>query len=117
MPGSWVAVTGATGFIGHVLLKSLIGKGWKVKALTRFPQTSDKAVQWIEGDLDNPDALGHLVKDTFAVIHCAGQVRGSSFQEFIHTNVTGTRNLVQASLEQEPPSRFLFISSLAARQP
>lgn len=117
MPGSWVAVTGATGFIGRVLLKSLIGRGWKVKALTRFPQTSDKAVQWIDGDLDNLDALGYLVKNTFAVIHCAGQVRGSSLQEFIHTNVTGTENLVHASLEQEPPSRFLFISSLAARQP
>ena len=117
MPRSWVAVTGATGFIGRVLLQSLMKEGWKVKALTRLPPANEKTLRWIEGDLDDLDALRYLVKDTFAVIHCAGQVRGSSFQEFIHTNVIGTDNLVHASLEQKTPPRFLFISSLAARQP
>ncbi|HEV7930469.1 MAG TPA: NAD-dependent epimerase/dehydratase family protein, partial [Nitrosospira sp.] len=117
MSGSWVAVTGATGFIGRALLQSLIEQGWKIKALTRYPQADDESTQWIEGDLDNSDALSRLVKDVFAVVHCAGQVKGRSLEDFIHTNVEGTRNLLQASTQQTTPPRFLLISSLAARHP
>ena len=117
MSGSWVAVTGATGFIGQALLQSLIKKGWRVKALTRHPRADDEFTQWIEGDLDNHQALRSLVKGVSAVVHCAGQVRGSSLEDFVHTNVNGTDNLVCASIEQSLPPRFLLISSLAARQP
>jgi nucleoside-diphosphate-sugar epimerase len=117
MSGSWVAVTGATGFIGSVLLQSLIKEGWKIKALARQPRADDEFTQWIEGDLDNLDALRSLVKNVSAVVHCAGRVRGSSLDDFISTNVTGTHNLVRASIQQASPPRFLLISSLAARQP
>ena len=117
MSRSLVAVTGATGFIGSVLLRSLVNGGWKVRALTRSPRVDDEFTQWIEGDLDNLDALRSLVKDVSAVVHCAGQVRGSSLEDFVHTNVEGTGNLVRASIQQSPPPRFLLISSLAARQP
>jgi len=117
MSGSWVAVTGATGFIGSVLLKSLIKGGWKVRALTRSPRSDDEFTQWVEGDLDNLSALRSLVKDVSAVVHCAGRVRGSSLEDFVHANVEGTANLVRASIQQSSPPRFLLISSLAARQP
>ena len=117
MSGSLVAITGATGFIGSMLLKSLIKEGWKVRALTRSPRVDDEFTQWIEGDLDNLDALRSLVKDVCAVVHCAGQVRGSSLEDFVHSNVEGTANLVRASIQQASPPRFLLISSLAARQP
>lgn len=117
MSSSLVAVTGATGFIGSVLLKSLIKKGWKVRALTRSPRVDDEFTQWIEGDLDNLSALRSLVKGASAVVHCAGQVRGSALEDFVHSNVEGTGNLVRASIQQISPPRFLLISSLAARQP
>lgn len=116
MPES-VAVTGATGFIGGALVRALLEEGWNVRALTRRPQADDESMQWIEGDLDNPDALRDLVKDVSAVVHCAGQVRGRSLKDFAHTNVEGTGNLLRASMQQNLPPRFLFISSLAARQP
>ena len=86
MSGSTVAVTGATGFIGKLLVQSLIKDGWKVRALTRTPRVSDEFTQWITGDLDDPVALQSLVKDVSAVVHCAGVVRGSSLKEFTHTN-------------------------------
>ena len=69
MSGSLVAVTGATGFIGSMLLRSLIKEGWKVRALTRSPRVGDEFTQWIEGDLDDLDALRSLVKDVSAVVH------------------------------------------------
>ena len=69
MSGSLVAVTGATGFIGRVLLQRLIKEGWKVRALTRHYQPDNETTQWIKGDLDDLVALQALVKDASAVVH------------------------------------------------
>ncbi len=113
-----VAVTGATGFIGNVLVQRLVQDGWTVRALTRLHRLSDnESIQWIQGDLDNLTALHHLVNDVAFVIHCAATVRGSSFQEFAHTNIEGTENILCAIARQKQSPRFLLISSLAARQP
>jgi len=114
-----VAVTGATGFIGRVLLNKLIDKDWKIRALAR--QTSapflHPAVEWIAGDLNCVDALRELVSGTDAVVHCAGAVKGKSWDSFLSSNVIGTKNLLQAVAKTSSCSRLLYISSLAARQP
>lgn len=113
-----VAVTGATGFIGGVLVQRLIQSGWNVRALTRTKHSSSQeSMQWIQGDLDNLKALHHLVDDAAFVIHCAATVRGASFREFSHINITGTQNLLRAIAQQKQSPQFLLISSLAARQP
>ncbi|MCB1984767.1 MAG: SDR family NAD(P)-dependent oxidoreductase [Burkholderiales bacterium] len=113
-----VAVTGATGFIGHRLINRLVSQGWNVKALTRKKQAVSKSIEWVQGDLSNQPALNALVQDVSVIIHCAGAVRGSSIDEFVHTNVKGTKNLLNALVKQQAGSpRFLHISSLAARQP
>ena len=117
MSGLTVAVTGATGFIGRVLLQALVKDGCKVRALTRSPQTGSGSITWIQGDLNDPISLESLVRGVSAVVHCAGQVRGSSLDEFTRTNVEGTANLMKASTKQNSAPRFLLISSLAARQP
>mgnify|MGYP003674125837 CR=1 FL=1 len=116
MPKS-VAVTGATGFIGHVILCKLVENGWTIRALTRCPRINNESIQWIQGDLDDLNALHELVKNVSAVVHCAGVVKGRTLDEFVHTNVEGTKNLVLAITEQKLKPRFLLISSLAARQP
>ena len=112
-----VALTGASGFIGSAILQKLVECKYKVRALGRKPQQDTESVNWIQGDLSNTAALRELVKDVFAIIHCAGQVRGSSLEAFTKTNVDGTKNLLSAALDQGARPRFLFISSLAARQP
>ncbi len=116
MPGL-VALTGASGFIGRVILQKLVNCGYKVRALVRKPQPDTESVHWIQGDLsNNTAALRTLVQDAFAIIHCAGRVRGNSLETFIQTNVEGTRNLVRVATDQAIKPRFLLISSLAARQ-
>lgn len=113
-----VAITGATGFIGYRLINKLLNEGWNVKALTRKKQASSESLEWIQGDLSDQSALNALAQDVSAIIHCAGAVRGSSFDEFVHTNATGTKNLLNAlTKKQGRLPRFLHISSLAARQP
>jgi len=112
-----IAFTGATGFIGTSLLKELRSLDLKVRALTRRPRSDDGNIEWITGDLHDLESLKLLVKDVRVVIHCAGVVRGHSWDEFFHTNVDGTANLIGLLTELKPHPRLLFISSLAARQP
>lgn len=116
MPGP-VALTGATGFIGTALLERLAAAGFEIRALTRLPRPPGKTIRWIPGDLDDVRALRELVRDTTAIIHCAGVVRGASRAAFTRVNTTGTANLIDAAVAQDPPPRFLLISSLAAREP
>lgn len=113
-----VAVTGATGFIGRVLLDTLLENKWKVRALTRRSFSVEREnLEWIQGDLDSYAPLHELVTGASAVIHCAGAVRGSSLESFLHHNVAGTGNLLRAAIKVRSRPRFLFISSLAAREP
>lgn len=113
-----VAVTGATGFIGSVLIQRLIHTGWTVRALARTVHSPNtEKVQWIRGDLSSVSALHQLVEDATHVVHCAATVRGNSFQDFAQTNIAGTENLLSAIEQQRSHPRFLLVSSLAARQP
>ncbi len=112
-----VAITGATGFIGKTLLQKLSESNWKIRALTRSNQFDHPSIQWIHGDLHNFDALHQLIDGVEHVIHCAATVKGGTFEEFWHTNVQGTQNIVDLSLEQRPTPRLLLISSLAAKLP
>ncbi len=117
-----VALTGATGFVGSVLLPSLREAGWGVRCLRR-PRSGRSAlssgggVEWIEGSLEDLGSLRGLVDGVDAVVHCAGAVRGASWEDFRQVNVDGLRRLVEATVEQLGPPRFLLVSSLAAREP
>jgi nucleoside-diphosphate-sugar epimerase len=116
-----IALTGATGFIGRTLALRLISSGWQIRGLVRpSSQGSSKvevAIQWIQGDLGDPDSLRHLVSGVDAILHCAGAVRGASQEHFNSVNVDGVARLVQVAREQHQLPRFLLMSSLAAREP
>lgn len=112
-----VALTGATGFIGRTILSSLSDRGIPVRALCRQPQTSTVSTTWIQGHLGSERALNSLLEGASVVIHCAGNVRGKSLEEFTDVNTTGTKSLLSACSQQNRQLRFLFFSSLAAREP
>jgi len=115
-----VALTGATGFIGGVLLKHLSDHGFRVKALYRpssfSPPNPTNSVEWLAGDLDDAESLRVLVTDVDIVVHCAGAVRGTTLEQFKKINTAGVERLLEVAVEQKV-SRFLLMSSLAAREP
>ena len=116
-----VAVTGATGFIGQTICRLLHADGWRVRALVRS-QGGDRALRGVvdervSGDLEDSAALDSLVAGSFAVVHCAGAVRGATQQAFDCVNVAGLENLVNAVAGMTHPPRLLCLSSLAAREP
>ena len=116
-----IALTGATGFIGRTLARRLTSTGWQIRGLVRSSSQSlpqiEIAIQWMEGDLGDPDSLRRLVSGVDAIVHCAGAVRGASQAHFDRVNVDGVARLVQAATEQHQLPRFLLMSSLAAREP
>ena len=116
-----IALTGATGFIGSALVHRLHAAHWQIRALARPTSKRDHlagmGIQWVEGDLDDPESLGRLVRNVYAVVHCAGAVRGASSAHFFNVNSHGVAGLVEAARKENPKPRFLLISSLAAREP
>ncbi|UTW56620.1 NAD(P)-dependent oxidoreductase [Kordiimonas sp. SCSIO 12610] len=111
-----IALTGATGFLGRHLLEQYVSAGHKVKALTRSPKTSSETIEWVDGTLEDDQALETLCKGADIVVHCAGLTKALNRNEFFDVNLGGTKNLLKAA-KNSTIKRFLLISSLAAREP
>ncbi len=111
-----IALTGGTGFVGGALIDQALAAGHEVRALARKVQAPRDSVTWVAGDLANEDALAELVMGAQAVIHVAGLVNAPSPAAFDAANVEGTRTVLNAALAAGV-ERFVFVSSLSAREP
>ena len=108
-----IAVTGGTGHLGVNLIKELLRQGYKVCALIRqdsSPFVHDN-LTWIQGDLEDLQALTKLVENCQAIIHSASVISlGEKNQDLVfRVNVTGTENLIKIC--EKTPIRFIYISS------
>ena len=112
-------VTGATGFIGHHLVKRLIGQGVTVRALVVEPTEIERlradGVEVCFGDIGDPIDLVPDLKDVDIVIHCAGAAparMGLLSEQAWAINVDGTERLLAAS-KAVGVRRFVFLSTSA----
>lgn len=124
-----VALTGATGFIGSFLLRRLVQKGCRLRLLLRRPEAwrslaetlpsvpEEGAVEVIAGGLEDKTALKDLISGTTAVIHCAGLIKARDAGEFHRINADATESLVELAGHSGSVERFIYVSSLAAREP
>lgn len=112
-----VALTGGSGFIGQHIIKCLIANGHSVNLLVNKTQIKpDPSITVIQGHLGNASALEELIKDTDAVIHCAGLTTARTNHDFYRINTGGTEALARIAARANI-KKFLLLSSLAARQP
>jgi dihydroflavonol-4-reductase len=117
-----VFVTGANGFVGSHLVRSLTAAGHRIRALVRPSANrsliADLPIEWVAGDLDDRDALRSGCNGVDWVVHVAGRVKAPDRETFFHANVTGTRNLLESAAEASADlERFVYVSSLAAGGP
>ena len=91
-------------------------RGHRVRALTRRPQEPREGVDWIDGSLEDRDALERLVTASDAVIHVAGIISAPDAAGFETGNVAGTLAMLAAATAAGT-QRFVHVSSLAAREP
>ncbi len=113
---SVLAITGGTGFVGSRLIALAVEAGHQVRALTRREQAEREHITWIPGDLQDKPALARLAGGADAVIHVAGVVNAPDRAGFALGNIEGTANMIAAT-EGVGVTRFVHVSSLAAREP
>jgi nucleoside-diphosphate-sugar epimerase len=115
-----VCVTGATGFIGGALVRRLLNDGVSVRALARPSRRADalaNRVELIRGDLGDSQAVERAVSGVDVVYHAAAKVEGPwTREQFMDTNVEGTRRLFQACKRQNTP-HVVYLSSIAVYGP
>lgn len=117
-----ILITGATGFVGAYILRSLIQQGYThIRAIHRSPldrlMQSDAftGVEWIQAELEDYFALEDALSGVHTVIHCAAIVsfHAKDKEQLFKVNQQGTKYMVNAALHQGV-QRFLHLSSVAA---
>lgn len=113
-----ILVTGASGYIGGHLAKTLIGSGRQVRLLVRDSQRLTgplrASAEVIQGDLECPETLAAAASDVELVYHCAANVATwGNWQSYYQANVIGLENLLQAVLAgNKHLPRFIHISTV-----
>ena len=111
-------VTGATGFIGSRVLRRLIEKGAKVRALVRKESNLENIeglpVEIVYGDLRNYSSLLNALDGCNFLFHVAADYRlwVPNPENMYRTNVDGTVNIMKAALEKGI-KRIVYTSSVA----
>lgn len=115
-----VFVTGATGFIGHALVRVLRARGWDVTALVRRPDSAEaRAIAALgatlaRGDVTDPDSMRAPMSGADAVIHNAGMYEmgldAAARARMTAINVDGTRHTLGLAQALAIP-RVVYVST------
>lgn len=111
-------VTGATGFVGSAVVRALLQRGHRVRALVRPSSDrrnlADHSIEVAEGSLEDPQSLACAVAGCRYVYHVAADYRlwVPDPEPMFRANVVGTRDLMIAALDAGV-ERVVYTSSVA----
>jgi nucleoside-diphosphate-sugar epimerase len=112
-----VAVTGASGFVGSILVQQLDQRGIRTLALLR-DETSIPGIECAAvGDLEQATDLASILRGSDCVVHLAGRAHvldetdEDPLRAFTAANVDATVRLAEASAEAHV-RRFIFVSTI-----
>ncbi|MEI7760113.1 MAG: complex I NDUFA9 subunit family protein [Thermoleophilia bacterium] len=111
-----ILVTGATGFVGGHVVRTLAKAGERVRALVRDASGADALngvdCELVRGDVTDPASLHAAVEGCTAVVHLVAILTGKP-DDFERVMIRGTRNLLDAA-ETAGVRRFVQMSALGA---
>lgn len=112
-------VTGATGHIGNVLVRKLIERGEKVRAMV-LPNECRTPIQGldietVEGDVLQPASLYRSMNGIKGVFHLAGviSIMPGGNEAVRKVNIEGTKNILLAAKDMHV-GKFVYTSSIHA---
>ena len=114
-----ILVTGATGHIGNVLVRELLGRGERVRVLIRPGKEPVSllglGIEIVQGDILDLDSLKRAMDGTDIVYHLAAKVSilPGSDPQVERVNVEGTRNVISAARHAKI-RRLIYASSIYA---
>ncbi|RLD91070.1 MAG: hypothetical protein DRJ09_02250 [Bacteroidetes bacterium] len=127
-----ILVTGGTGFLGAHLLYHLTRAGKEVRVVKRehsslnlvhkifsyYSKTPDillSKIEWVTGDVLDLLSLQEAFRGVKEVYHSAAVVsfESGAKKQMLHTNISGTANVVNVALEKNI-SKLCYVSSIAA---
>ncbi len=115
-----IAITGASGFIGRHLARTLSLEGHQLVLLARGVDRRDPdatnlpGAKLVQAGLADSTALEQAFAGCDAVAHCAGINREIGRQTFLRVHIQGTRNVVEAA-HRASVSKVVLLSFLRAR--
>lgn len=118
MSGAWpagdaavrrVLVTGSSGMLGGAVAQLLHERGFLVRSLQR--SAVDSPWESVQGSVADPAVAASAVAGVDAVVHLAAKVSFTgAWDEFVATNIVGTRQLLAAA-QRAGVRDFVFVSS------
>jgi len=109
-----VAITGANGFVGTILVNYFASKGWQVVGLVRDPAkfTPQPNVRYVKYDLAKPIARDAFKGVTY-IVHTAYLKHDSQHTDAFDINLTAAKRLVKAAKDNKV-KKIVFMSSMSA---
>jgi len=112
-------VTGGNGFIGSVVVRALLGKGYRVRCLVREHSRTERIdglpIERVRGDVCDAASVRAAMQDCGSVVHLAGISRWPEIHSprMERVVVGGTTNVLEAARAVGGP-RTVFVSSAIA---
>jgi dihydroflavonol-4-reductase len=113
-----ILITGASGFVGAAVARSLLQSGEPVRALVRSTSPrmnlADPRLQIVEGDISDAGSIARAMAGVRYLFHVAADYRlwARHPDDIVRTNVEGTRTVMNAAL-RAGVERVVYTSSVA----
>ncbi len=115
-----VFLTGASGYVGSYILRTLLDRGHTPRCLVRGSAAdlavADPAIEPVQGDVTDPSSFAGALDGCDAVIHLVGIIdeRPAQGVTFERLHVEGTQHVVAAA-QEAGVDRFVHMSANGAR--
>ena len=113
-----ILLTGATGFVGRYLVEALLHSGHAITCLVRDTRRAQNVlgnqVDLVECDLTKRMTEDHsTLLSADVAFHLAACVSSPRIQDFVNTNVKGTKNLVELLTKSGQLKKIIYLSSIS----